>query len=326
MIAAMSNEPVHLAPIRRSRVSPPGPVILLGAARSGTKLLRSIVAASGQFAEVPYDVNFAWRYGRESWAHDALPVESLRPRTARFLRRWLPHTAGLPEGSLAFVEKTVGNTLRPDFVRAVFPEARYIAIVRDGRDVVRSAERCWREPPDAAYLVEKLRIYPWRQCAHYAAKYAIAVAGRASGLSNRVRTWGPRYPGIDEDLRQLTLTEVCARQWAASIESYERARGGLGAGQLLELCYESLLSDPESTVRRLCEFLGVDCARAVEYADRVVRPPRSHAAAPFDESGRAYAILRPVLGRWGYLAEAETCEWGGGDRGSIAKVRPSLAA
>ena len=38
------------------------------------------------------------------------------------------------------VEKTCANTLRLPFVDKVLPEARYLHIVRDGVDVVASAE------------------------------------------------------------------------------------------------------------------------------------------------------------------------------------------
>ena len=41
------------------------------------------------------------------------------------------------------VEKSVSNTLRVRFVDAVFPDAQYVVIVRDGRDVAASARAQW---------------------------------------------------------------------------------------------------------------------------------------------------------------------------------------
>src|SRR5688572_31535031 len=86
------------------------PVIILGAARSGTKLLRALVAATRCYVEVPFDVNYIWRYGNESCSHDALNPEHLTERTKRFVRERIGRCAGLPNSSMAFVEKTVSNT------------------------------------------------------------------------------------------------------------------------------------------------------------------------------------------------------------------------
>ena len=53
------------------------PVFIIGAARSGTKFLRDVLAASPEVACVPYDVNYIWRYKNENYPHDALAVESI---------------------------------------------------------------------------------------------------------------------------------------------------------------------------------------------------------------------------------------------------------
>ena len=38
-------------------------VIVLGAARSGTKMLRDAIAANNGGFKVPYDINYVWRQG-----------------------------------------------------------------------------------------------------------------------------------------------------------------------------------------------------------------------------------------------------------------------
>ena len=40
-------------------------VIIIGAARSGTKYLRDVLATAPNAARVPYDINYIWRYGSE---------------------------------------------------------------------------------------------------------------------------------------------------------------------------------------------------------------------------------------------------------------------
>jgi hypothetical protein len=279
------------------------PVIILGAARSGTRLLRSLVAATGCYAEVPYDVNYIWRVGNETHPHDALRPEHLTDRTRRFIRERVGRCAGLPAGDLAFVEKTVSNVLRAGFVRAVFPEAKFIFLVRDGRDVTESAERSWREPPKVGYLFDKLRTFPWMRCAPYGWKYAHSVAGRMLRLTRQVSTWGPRYPGIAADVHRLSLVEVCARQWLASIEYYERARHVFARDQLLELRYEDLVQSTDAALARLVEFLRVDEISAVRrFADETIRRERigSHSRLNSADCRRALDLISPALNRWGY--------------------------
>ncbi len=291
-------------------------MIILGAARSGTKLLRRLVAASGCYAEIPFDVNYIWRFGNESCRHDVLTPDMLREKTRRFVRTRLEkiavHAATASTRSvrqtatnvdpMPFVEKTVSNVLRAPYVKAIYPEAKYIALIRDGRDVAESAARCWREPPEAGYLLAKLRTFPWLQCAPYGAKYALNVARRKLGLDSHLRTWGPRYPGIDDDVRRLSVLEVCARQWALSIEHYERARPLFAAHQLLEVRYEQLVQETPRFGEDLCKFLAIDNRRAdsgVRTADNSCGPARYSKPAVAERiaaSVRDYSVGARAMG------------------------------
>jgi hypothetical protein len=300
------------------------PVIILGAARSGTKLLRALVGATGCYAEVPFDVNYIWRYGNESCLHDALSPAQLTEQTRQFIRRYLPRCAveqssksagrvlwqagkSAPRAS-SFVEKTVSNVLRVSFVKAVYPEAKFIAIIRDGRDVVESAERCWRESPRAGRLLAKMRKFPWRDCSPYGWKFAVRTVRRCLGIDQHVRSWGPRYPNIDTDVRDRSLLEVCARQWLTCMEYYMQARGVFAADQLLELRYEDLVHAPAAETNRLCEFLEVaDREPALEFARRLISTSRLGSSRRLKpaEAELVMEIISAGLRRWNYeLARA----------------------
>ena len=62
------------------------PVVLLGAARSGTKLVRDSLALDAHIARVPYDINYVWRFGNEELDHDELDAASLTPGVAARIR------------------------------------------------------------------------------------------------------------------------------------------------------------------------------------------------------------------------------------------------
>ncbi|MFO7608153.1 MAG: sulfotransferase, partial [Candidatus Krumholzibacteriia bacterium] len=120
-----------------------GPVVIIGAARSGTKILRSMLAAHPSLSAVPFDINYVWMARHQGRRDDELVAADATPAACRFIREYLGNFAA---PGTRVVEKTVGNTLRVPFVDRVFPDAVYIHLVRDGRDVAASARVQWRKP------------------------------------------------------------------------------------------------------------------------------------------------------------------------------------
>ena len=90
----------------------------------------------------------------------------------------------------------------------------------------------------------------------YGTRYALSLARRYVVHDHRVRTWGPRYPGIDEDVHSGELLKVCARQWKHSVESACTAFAELG-GPVVEVRYEHLVADPSATVTSVVSGLGL---------------------------------------------------------------------
>ncbi len=279
------------------------PVIILGAARSGTKFLRDLIGTSPGVPVVPHDVNYVWRHGNESYPSDELPVSRYDERIGRFIRRRLAKLAGAGEDSDdLLVEKTVSNTLRVDFVRAVYPRARLIHLVRDGRAVVESSMRQWRERPDWRRLAVKALTVRRADL-----RYALWVAGNLARGRARGRggghVWGPRYEGIDDDISSLPLLEVCARQWSACVE---RTLEGLERAPL-ELVhtirYEDLVRGTEA-LERLTRFLALPDPDPVLERYREARIPDTdrkwQAAFSAEEQDQVARVVGPVMDRLGY--------------------------
>jgi hypothetical protein len=218
------------------------PIIVVGAARSGTKLLRDCLGEHPSVSVVPYDVNFLWKLGNESVQHDELSPECATPDAVRRVRAAILRFARTP----VLVEKTVSNSLRVPFVRTVFPEAVIVHLVRDGIDVVESAQRQWLERPDARYLFAKLRAVGIRGSTGYLTRYAIDTVRRL-GPAARPPMWGPIYDGMGEDYAQRGLAATCALQWDRSARSSleHRAEGDLF------LKYEDFVDEPDAWLERI---------------------------------------------------------------------------
>lgn len=222
------------------------PIIIIGAARSGTKFLRDTLASGPGTACVPYDVNYVWRYGSEETPHDRLDPTNLTDKHKHFIRKTLPKLANA-QSSDRVVEKTVSNTLRVPFVSHVLPDACFVHLVRNGCNVTESAMRQWQTPPDWRALFTKLYGMPLSNVG-YAAWFAKNMAsGLATGRQGG-KVWGPRYPGIEKDTQAKPLHEVCALQWRHSVEQARADLARLPARQVFEIRYEDLIRSTDVLV------------------------------------------------------------------------------
>lgn len=249
------------------------PIIIVGAARSGTKFLRDVLGAAEGVSFVPYDVNYVWRYGAEDVSHDVLDPTTLTDVRKEFIRKTLPSLAKARKGDV-LIEKTVSNTLRLPFVHEVFPNARYVHLIRDGRDVAESAMRQWEAPPNWSALFTKLRGMPLANIGYVFWFARNFIAGRAAGR-NGGNVWGPRFPGIEEIEERDGLAAVCAQQWVESVAAAHRDLMAMprAQGRVFEIRYDDLIRD-ESALRTLTKQLDLPDAETImaEWWSRV-RPP-----------------------------------------------------
>jgi hypothetical protein len=277
------------------------PVIIIGAARSGTKFLRDTLGTSQDAMAIPYDISYVWRYRNESWPDDALAVEACTEAARSYIRRYILGQGG---DCPVVLEKTVANCLRVPFVAKVFPEAKFIHLMRDGRDVVASSMRQWQSPVDWRYSLKKARQFPIRNF-RYAAWY-VGNRLRRLGTRSTRSVWGPRYPGIDDDVATKELAEVCAIQWAKCVDTATRDLQYVPVERVLSVRYEDLVSD-ESTWRELCEFCGLSDAQAVLVElEKTIRPDTigkwRNALQP-DELDKVLPIILPTLTQHGYAEQ-----------------------
>ncbi|WP_137119540.1 sulfotransferase family protein [Segeticoccus rhizosphaerae] len=265
------------------------PVIVIGAARSGTKILRDSLAVATSAGSVPYDIGYVWRYGNERSPDDALDTRSVKPKTVRLVRRFIGRYVG-PNGLV--IEKTVGNTLRVPYVAKILPDATFVHIVRDGVNVTESTWREWHAPGNLRYLCAKTRHFPVRMIPTYGRKFLVAQTWRRWRLGGTAGTWGPRYPGIDRDLTEVGVWAVCARQWRFSVTSASQGLARL-PNQVVEVRFEDLLMDPAATLASLVRQLGLPVdEESLGRAAKMVKPAATHSAR-----GKLNEEQRVLLGR-----------------------------
>lgn len=278
------------------------PVFLIGAGRSGTKFLRACLSASDEVDSVPYDIGYVWRFGNETVAHDELVSSDVSEKIRRYIVSTLPTltSSNKPDGKF-LIEKSVPNALRISFINEVYPDAKFVHLVRDGRAVIESSIRQWRNPVSKGYLVKKLKYFPWKNY-RYAIWFLFNLV--RSKFSKQPSIWGPRYKGIMEDVASLTLEEVCAKQWSKCVDLADTQFDEIDACRIHRIQFEDLMGDV-SKITELCAFIGIkDVSLVEQYFLKNV--DRSHNAKSLgnldDKSMKAInKYAKETLLRLGYL-------------------------
>ncbi|MDA1113153.1 MAG: sulfotransferase [Planctomycetota bacterium] len=235
------------------------PVIILGAGRSGTNMLRDVLCSLPGFGTWPCDeINYIWRHRNKQVPVDELGADLMRPEVQRYIQRAFQSCAKR-ESCTSVVEKTCANTLRVEFVTAALPEnAVFLHLVRDGEDVVASAGRRWRAKLDLPYLLRKARFVPLGDLPYYALRYLGTRIHRLFDREGKVSFWGPRYLGMKEDLQNHSLDEVCAKQWKRCVTRSMQGLAALPESRVLHLRYEDFVATPAQQLQRIGTFLHED--------------------------------------------------------------------
>lgn len=169
-------------------------------------------------------------------ADDVTPVvaEALRRRFYEALR---DREGSRPSPGLAvrMLEKTPKNSLRLPFLARVFPEAQFIYLYRDPRQVLSSMIEAW--------TTGRFRTYP-QLPAWTGAQWSLLLV-----------------PGWRE-LIGRPLHEIVAAQWNAATRLLLDDLEALPVERRTVARYDALVAEPAAEIRRLCEATGLDWDQA----------------------------------------------------------------
>jgi len=231
-------------------------LIIIGAPRSGTNMLRNVLTSFDGISTWPCDeINYIWRYGNASYPSDELPISKVTPKIKDYIRKKFSNIFKQYDAKV-IVEKTCANSLRIGFVNKIFPEAKYIYIYRDGIDVVGSAKKRWTADIDFSYLFQKVKYVPKTELPYYALVYFFSRVSRFFSNENRLSFWGPKLKNMDKFLNKYTLPEVCALQWKACVEKAEKSFNKMPKDKVMRIRYEDFVSSPFKEVSRILSFMG----------------------------------------------------------------------
>ena len=179
-----------------------------------------------------------------------------------------------------WIERSGGSLTMVDRLLALFPDARFVHIVRDGRDASMSMQEqhIFRLFLILNALEQSLGVDP--------------LTSRDRTQLDRVpetmRPFLPEHFDIEAFRAFRFPLPVCGELWTQQINHGMKVIHALPADRLLALRYEDILTDPKRQLDILAGFVGE------EFID-------------VDWSARSAATVRPPRSTWRDLPEDEAC-------------------
>jgi hypothetical protein len=225
------------------------PVIIVAAPRSGSTLLHEVLAHCSDF----------WTIGDESivtidgipslaaqnrgFDSNALGAEDADADTTRALlsrfvgllrnadNDWYPELpADKRPSRIRFLEKTPRNAFRIPFLRAVFPDARFVYLYRTPEENIGSIMDVWQARSAVSYP----DLPGWEG-----------------------PPWSLLLPPGWRELRGQSVEHIAAYQWSVTNKCIIDNLTTLPADTWCAVRYDDLLARPEAVLRRLCDFAEV---------------------------------------------------------------------
>jgi len=285
------------------------PIILFGNTRSGATLVQKLISAHPDVVEW-YEPNVLWLYADPGRIHDEFDESDATNRVKHYIRnRFLKYQKR--HGNRTVIEKTPQNMLRIPYVRAIFPEATLLFIVRNPFSFISSVEYKWQRPVTGRGIVRRLKDTPVSQLHHWLRRYIVQQLNKRVLRRKYLSIWGPRYKGIQDDLKTHDLLTVIARQWSVCSRKAEKDLAFLDNGRILRLRYEDFVEDPISDLERICAHCGLEITSdMVRAANESVKSDRKLKWQRFDPRDLARIIpeISDEMQRHGYEIPAEIAQ------------------
>ncbi len=231
-------------------------LIIIGAPRSGTNMLRDILTSFDGISTWPCDeINYIWRHGNIRYPSDEIPVARASPVIKKYIQERFDEIRKRYRADIV-VEKTCANSLRVPFVDAVIPDAKYIFIYRDGIDATGSAKERWTAELDIPYILQKIKFVPKTDLFYYGFRYFWARFYRFFSREKRLAFWGPALDDMPLLLQKHTLNEVCALQWQKCVDKAEDAFSVMPPEKVIRVRYEDFVRKPKEELERILKFVG----------------------------------------------------------------------
>jgi LPS sulfotransferase NodH len=278
-----------LAAARGTDERPHKPIFIIGCPRSGTTLLFRLLRRHEALGSPRGEGHVLWNTFHHprttGWSSDRVVAGDIRSAEPRYVYTGVRALAGANR----FLDKTPRNVLKVPYLSALFPDACFVLLKRNGPDTVSSLIEGWTVRHGVSYrLPEPLHLEEYHG-----------------------RLWSYVLPPEWRRVANASIADVAALQYVSSydmaLDDFADERGP----SCHEVVFEELLARPTEVTAALLEAVDLPAsARVMEMASNLGAHPVQANSPPRPEKWRDRADLiarvlpqiAPTMERLGYDA------------------------
>ena len=282
------------------------PIILFGNVRSGTSLIYGLFNLHPEIAGW-YEPRLVWNYADPKRKTDRFEAKDATPKVKRYIRKRFKKYSRR-NGNKRIMEKTPVNVFRIPYVDAIFPEAVYLYIVRDPFAQANSSAYRWKANISWSHILNRIQECPGTQYHHYLAAFFKNKLSKSFRIGGRKTSYGIKYSGIEEDLKEKTLEEVAAIQWVKACEMVEKDLLNIDSSRVMQVRYEDFVKSPHSTFEKMSSHVGLEVHSSQSIAlKKKIDSDRQEKWRRIDPLiiEKMEEILSPVIHNYGYDLPSE---------------------
>ena len=304
-------------------------VFIVGSPRSGTTILGELLDRH-QHVSQWYEPYFIWDHFFRTAPDDERTEADVKPEIKNWIYRNFTRYKRRRKCAV-LVDKSPRNSLKIPFIIAIFPQAKFIHLLRDGRDATLSINKKWLQRQNIVhnpltkgrfdyekafhivheflrfqpYLTDKVRAFWFETNGHLINKKMHLNRLRWNGKVG----WGPRFKGWTHIYEKSSLLKFNASQWLHCVQRIEADWKLIRQSNRLTVRYEDLIQTPRQKIREILDFLGLDTDNAFYSSlPKLKADNYNNWKTGFSKENlkEINPILTPQLKKCGY---AKTDEW-----------------
>ena len=277
------------------------PIFIIGAPRSGTTWMGAIMKQHPDI-QLLHEISNIWMWKNAYKFDDVLTESDLNPNIKSYIQqKFFSYLQDNHKKRIC--DKTPRNCLRIRAIKEVFPDAKIIMVLRDGRAVINSTKK----------ELNKHKGIPKKEIFHRLKGLSLAeIAVFLPRLGSRLKRivgipldyWGARPPGWQEWVGKFPKHILLAKQWSATMEIAIREGRKLTSNNYLEINYEDLVKSPEEGMLKIANFIELENPQPIiNFAVSTADPSRTDRwKDTFDNQllNEIREIIEPTMTKLGY--------------------------
>lgn len=253
-------------------------VFLVGSQRSGTTILGEILDKHPDISQW-YEPLFVWDRFFRNHPHDERTADDATPEIIEQISRdFLNYKR--KKGSKIIFDKSPQNSLKIPFIKKIFPNSRFIHIIRDGRDATLSINKEWKRRQSIINPLSDKKKYDYIKAFKVIRNWLrrqpflkdkiralwFETHGNIINMNahfNRLRWngmvgWGLRFKGWQDIISHTTMLQFNAYQWVKCVEAVKKGLETIPEKDKLDFRYEDLLGNEREVLSRIMHFLDLE--------------------------------------------------------------------